>query len=48
MDAAQLHPRSRQRPTGMDLETTPRSNPHADHDWLVRSRGMGSRLRKLL
>lgn len=48
MDATQLHPRSRQCPRRMDLENPTRSNPHANHDWLVRSRGMGSRLQNLL
>lgn len=48
MDATQLHSRSRQRPRRMDLEKPTRSNPHANYDWLVRSRGMGSRLQNLL
>jgi hypothetical protein len=47
MDAAQLHPRSRQRPRRMDLERSSRPNPHADYDWFIRSRGMGSRLLNL-
>lgn len=48
MGAAQLHPRSRQRPGRVDLEKPPRPNPHADYDRLVRSRGMGPRLPNLL
>lgn len=48
MDATQLHSRSRQRPRRMDLENPTRSNPHANYDWLIRYRGMGSRLQSLL
>lgn len=48
MDAPKLHPGSGQHRRRMDLERTPRPNPHAHHDRSLRRRRMDTRLPAML